>query len=147
VTVRVRFLRLRSVTRSLTLPVATSTTLTLTEVAEQLARTAIADNQGEREITLLAVSISNLCPEHSLQLELPLDTLGERLSKDNRPGSEVESCRWGVDRSIDAIREKFGRTAVGYATSVLSDADWVPEEFRELAERSAGRGASALEGE
>ena len=57
VTVRVRFVHLRSVTRSITLPVATSTTLTLTEVTEQLAR-SIVDNQGEREITLLPVSVS-----------------------------------------------------------------------------------------
>jgi DNA polymerase-4 len=126
------------VTRSITLPVATSTTLTLTEVTEQLARSAIVDNQGEREITLLAVSVSNLCPEHSLQLELPFDIPGRRLSKGNRPGSEVESNRWGVDRTIDAIREKFGRTAVGYATAVFSGADRVPEEFRELAERGPG---------
>jgi len=138
VTVRVRFVHLRSVTRSITLPVATSTTLTLTELAEQLARSAITDNQGEREITLLAVSVSNLSPEHSLQLELPLDAPGRRLSKGNRPRSEVESNRWGVDRSVDAIREKFGRSAVGYADAVFSDADRVPEEFRELAERGHG---------
>ena len=73
VTVRVRFTQLRSVTRSATLPVAISTTLTLTEVADQLAHSALADNREEREITLLAVSVSNLRPEHSLQLELPLD--------------------------------------------------------------------------
>jgi DNA polymerase-4 len=126
------------VTRSITLPVATSTTLTLTEVTEQLARSAIVDNQGEREITLLAVSVSNLCPEHSLQLELPLDISGRRPPQGNRPVSEIESCRWGVDRSVDAIREKFGRTAVGYATAVFSGADRVPEEFRELAERGLG---------
>jgi DNA polymerase-4 len=138
VTVRVRFIHLRSVTRSITLPVATSTTLRLTEVAEQLARSAIADNSGEREITLLAVAVSHLRPEDSWQLELPLATPGGRLSKGNRPGPEVESCRWGVDRSVDAIREKFGRTAVGYATAVFSGADRVPEEFRELAERGPG---------
>ena len=135
VTVRVRFVHLRSVTRSITLPVATSTTLTLTEVADQLARSAVADNQAEREITLLAVSVSNLCPEHSLQLELPLDVPGRGLSGGMRRVSEVECGRWGVDRSIDAIREKFGRSAVGYATAVFSDADRVPEEFRQLAER------------
>jgi DNA polymerase-4 len=138
VTVRVRFVHLRSVTRSITLRVATSTTLTLTEVAEQLARSAIADNQGEREITLLAVSVSNLYPEHSLQLELPLEIPGRRPPRANRPRSEVEADRWGVDRSIDAIREKFGRTAVGYAAVAFSDADRVPEEFRELAERGPG---------
>ncbi len=135
VTVRVRFPHLRSVTRSITLPAAISTTLTLTEVAERLALTAIVENERERELSLLAVSVSNLHPEHSLQLELPLDTdavppLG------SRPGSAVESSRWGLDRSIDAIREKFGRSAVGYAAASLSGTDRVPEEFRELAERT-----------
>jgi DNA polymerase-4 len=73
-----------------------------------------------------------------LQLELPLTTAGRLPPRGNRSGSEVESSRWGVDRSIDAIREKFGRTAVGYATAVFSGADRVPEEFRELAERAPG---------
>jgi DNA polymerase IV len=135
VTVRVRFVQLRSVTRSITLSVPLSTTLTLTELAEQLARSAMADNQEEREITLLAVSVSRLSAEHSLQLKLPLGTSGGLLSRVDRPGADVESSRWGVDRSIDAIREKFGRAAVGYATSVFGSAHQVPEEFRELAER------------
>jgi DNA polymerase-4 len=138
VTVRVRFANLRSVTRSATLPVAISTTLTLIEVAEQLARSALADNRSEPEITLLAVSVSNLRPEHSLQLELPLDPADAPRSKGRRHQSAVEVGRWGVDRSIDAIRDKFGRTAVGYATAIFSDADRVPEDFRELAERGGG---------
>jgi DNA polymerase-4 len=135
VTVRVRFAHMRSVTRSVTLPAAISSTLTLTEVADQLAQSAIADNQGEREITLLAVSVSALRPQHSLQLELPLDFPDLPRTHAHRPGSEVEASRWGVDRSVDAIRDKFGRAAVGYATAVFSGADRVPEEFRELAER------------
>jgi len=134
VTVRVRFSDMRAVTRSATVSVAISTTLTLTEVADQLAQSAIADNPGEREISLLGVSVQNLRPEHSLQLELALDPPDPRRSTVRRPGFAVEAGRWGVDRSIDAIREKFGRTAVGYATTALSDADRVPEEFRELAE-------------
>jgi DNA polymerase IV len=138
VTVRVRFAHLRSVTRSATLPVAISTTLTLIEVAEELARSAIADNRSEPEITLVAVSVSNLRPEHSLQLELPFDPTDAARTKGRRHQSAVEVGRWGVDRSIDAIRDKFGRTAVGYATAVFSDADRVPEEFRELAERGGG---------
>ncbi len=137
VTVRVRFAQLRSVTRSVTLSVAVSTTLTLTEMAENLARSAI-ENQKEREITLLAVSVSNLSPEHSLQIELPLDSLHLRRSTERRPAFEVEACRWEVDRSVDAIRDKFGQTSVGYATAALSAADRVPEEFRELAERGPG---------
>ena len=36
---------------------------------------------------------------------------------------------------MDAIREKFGRTAVGYASVALSPEDRVPEQFRQLAER------------
>ena len=36
---------------------------------------------------------------------------------------------------MDAIREKFGRTAVGYASIALSPEDRVPEQFRQLAEK------------
>jgi DNA polymerase IV len=138
VTVRVRFPHLRSVTRSVTLSVAISTTLTLAEVAEGLVRSVIHDNDRECEITLLAVSISNLRPEHSLQLELPLDSVHSLRAGGLQPGSGIEAFRWGLDRSIDAIRDKFGRAAVGYAAVALSAADRVPEEFRELAERRPG---------
>lgn len=129
VTVRVRFTGLRSVTRSVTLPEPMSATLSLTEVATGLAHSALADHPGEREITLLGVSVSNLRVEDSLQLELGLGSV--RLPA---PGSPIGAARWGVDRSVDAIREKFGRSAVGYASVVLSDIHRVPEEFRELAE-------------
>jgi DNA polymerase IV len=140
VTVRVRFPRLRSVTRSVTLPVAISTTLTLTEVAVELADAALLGNAHEVEITLLAVSVSNLHPEHSLQLGLPIDAhAGYPDSADEAtPSPLVEASRWGVDRSVDAIREKFGRAAVGYAASALSREDRMPEQFRQLAERDPG---------
>ena len=110
----------------------------MTEVAEGLAYAALRDNEREREISLLAVSVSNLHPEHSLQLELPVDAPAWRRHAAPRPRSVVEAGRWGVDRSVDAIRDKFGRTAVGYAAVALSDAERVPEEFRELAERGPG---------
>jgi DNA polymerase IV len=138
VTVRVRFPHLRSVTRSVTLSVAISTTLTLTEVAEGLAHKAILDNERECEITLIAVSVSNLRPNHSLQLELPLDSPDLRRHAEPPPGTVVEAFRWGLDRSVDAIREKFGRSAVGYAAVALSATERVPETFRELAERGQG---------
>jgi len=130
VTVRVRFTDLRSVTRSLTLPAPISTTLTLTEVATELAGEALADHPGEREITLLGISVSQLIDEPSLQLELGLGLAGER----HRPGTAEGSARWAVDRAMDAIRARFGRDAVGYATVLLSERGGVPEEFRELAE-------------
>ncbi len=145
VTVRVRFPHLRAVTRSVTLSVAISTTLTLTEVAEGLALSAILDNEREREITLIAVSVSNLRPDHSLQLELPLDSLNMRQDAGVRLGSVVEASRWGVDRSVDAIRDKFGRTAIGYATVDLSVAERVPEEFREIGRAGPGRSQARSE--
>lgn len=135
VTVRVRFRQLRSVTRSTTLRDAISTTRTLTEIAERLVSTALSENEHEQEITLLAVSISKLRPHHSLQLVLPLEHPAPSVDAGHDAGSIVEASRWGLDRSVDAIRDKFGRAAVGYASVALSAAAHVPEAFRKLAER------------
>jgi len=130
ITVRVRFGGLKSVTRSVTLPVAVSATLTLTELAIDLARTALADHSHEREVTLLAISVSNLVDEPALQLELPLGLADGQ----HRPGTSSGAARWTVDRSVDAVRARFGRDAIGYTTVLFSDEGRVPEEFRELAE-------------
>ena len=130
ITVRVRFTGLRSVTRSVTLPVPISTTLTLTEIATELAGSALNDHPHEREITLLATSVSQLVDELPLQLELSLGLDGDR----HRSGSGAESARLALDRAMDSIRARFGRDAVGYATVMFSELGGVPEEFRELAE-------------
>jgi DNA polymerase-4 len=132
VTVKVRFTDLRSVTRSATAAVAISATLTLADVAVELAGTALADYPREREITLLAVSVTNLVAEPALQLELPLGLGDDR----HRPGTTKGAARWLADRSVDAVRARFGRDAVGYATVMMSDTGRVPEAFRELAERN-----------
>jgi DNA polymerase-4 len=129
VTVRVRFAGMRSVTRSLTLVGPIAATLTLTEVAEQLAWQAIADQGEAVEISLLAISVSNLAVQHAIQLELPLPPDDPR-----RPGSVTGSARWALDTSVDAVRDRFGRQAVGYLPA-RSRAAGVPDEFRELAER------------
>jgi DNA polymerase-4 len=130
VTVRVRFAGMRSVTRSLTLAQPISSTLTLTEVAEQLAWQAIGDQDDPRiEISLLAVSVSNLAIQHTVQLELPL-----RPEDPRRPGSSVGSARWALDRSVDAVRSRFGRAAVGYLPAAMPRSGGVPDGFRELAE-------------
>jgi DNA polymerase-4 len=130
ITVRVRFTGLRSITRSITLPVAIAATLTMTDLATELVTAALADHPGEHEITLLAVSISNLVAEPAWQLELPLG-----LGEDWRPGSPRGSARRAVDRSVDAVRARFGREAVGYLAAMSSADGRVPEAFRELAER------------
>ncbi len=130
VTVRVRFTGMRSVTRSVTLPAPIAATLTLTEVAEQLAWQAIDDqHESSVEISLLAVSVSNLVVEHAIQLELALPPEDPR-----RPGTSKGASRWAVDKSMDAVRRRFGRDAVGYLQSGLSRSHGVPDAFRELAE-------------
>jgi DNA polymerase-4 len=130
VTARVRFPGLRSVTRSSTLPIAISATLTVTEVATELAEVALADDRNRR-ISLLGVSVSNLVAEPVQQLELPLGLAADP----RRPGTPSGAARWQVDRSVDAIRARFGRRAIGYAAVALSPEARVPEGFRELAER------------
>ena len=130
ITVRVRFTGMRSVTRSVTVPAPISTTLTLTELGVELAGAALADHPREREITLVAISVSNLVHEPALQLELPLDLDDERL----RPGTASGSALWALDRAVDAARARFGRDAVGYAAVTFSDLGGVPDEFRELAQ-------------
>ena len=129
VTVRVRFAGMKAVTRSVTLPGAVAATLTLTEVAEQLAWQAIRDQDAPVEISLLAISVSNLTVQHAIQLELPVPPDDPR-----RPGSAIGSARWALDSSVDAVRDRFGREAVGYLPA-RARSRGVPDEFRELAER------------
>jgi DNA polymerase IV len=130
VTVRVRFPDMASVTRATTLPGGVSTTRTLAEVGVGLALAAIADHPEHDEISLLAVSVSNLVPETPVQLELSLGLADER----HRPGSATTSSRAALDHAVDGLRARFGRDALGYAATVLDDDRRVPEAFRELAE-------------
>jgi DNA polymerase-4 len=130
VTVRVRFADLRSVTRSLTLPAPVSATAILAEIAEDLVRGVLASHPEEKTISLLAISVSNLEKRAALQLELRLGLADE----DRRPGSRKGAARWLADCAVDMIRERFGWEAAGYA-SVLGSSSFVPDEFRELAEK------------
>jgi DNA polymerase-4 len=129
VTVRVRFADMRAVTRSITMSEPVASTLTLREIAESLVLHALADHPAERMVTLLAISISNLGPEPEAQIELPFLPDDAR-----RPGSPSGVARLAVDRSMDAVRRRFGRTSVGYGAVALSKRSMVPDEFRELAE-------------
>ncbi|WP_292104567.1 MFS transporter [Mesorhizobium sp.] len=131
VTVRVRFADMRAVTRSVTLEQPIQATAMLAEIAEELVRGVLAANRHEREISLLAISVSHLEESAELQLELPLGLADERL----KPGSRKGLARFGADRAIDRIRQRFGKEAVGYGAAALEAARSVPDEFRELAEK------------
>jgi len=131
VTVRVRFADLRSVTRSVTLDAPISATAILAEVAEELVRTVLARHPGEKTISLLAISVSNLETHADLQLELPLGLVDEG----RRPGAKKGMARFLADRAIDAVRDRFGWDAVGYGSVALGLSRSVPDAFRELAEK------------
>lgn len=131
VTVRVRFADLRAVTRSLTLDQPISATAMLAEIAGELVRGVLAANPREKTISLLAISVSQLEESAELQLELPLGLADEK----QRPGSRQGLARFGADRAIDKIRQRFGREAVGYGAVALEARRSVPDAFRELAEK------------
>jgi DNA polymerase-4 len=129
VTVRVRFPRMRSVTRSTTLPEPISTTRALADVSVELAQTALADNDGEREITLVAISVSGLVSASAVQMALPL----ARPDAPVRPTAPSD-LRIALDHAVDEVRAKFGRAALGHAAVVFREGGGAPDEFRELAQ-------------
>ena len=73
--------------------------------------------------------------QSELQLELPLGLPDEK----RRPGTRQGAARWSADRAMDAIRERFGRDAIGYAAVALDRRRSVPDAFRELAEKDLGK--------
>jgi len=131
ITARVRFADLRAVTRSVTLPAPISATVILAEVAEDLVATALHDHPDEETISLLAIGVSHLADDAALQLELPFELDGE----ERRPGTAKGAARWVLDRSVDRVREKYGRELVGYGSVALGQQRSVPDAFRELAEK------------
>jgi DNA polymerase-4 len=108
-----------------------SATGILAEVAEDLVRGVLASYPHETTISLLAISMSNLEEQIALQLELPLGLADEK----RQPGSKAGAARWLADRALDAIRDRFGWEAAGYASVMLGTARSVPDAFRELAEK------------
>jgi len=130
--VRVRFADMHSVTRSVTLDAPISATAILAEIAEELVRVALADHPEEENISLLAIFVSHLEKHWKVQLELPLGLEDEK----RRPGTTSGMARWTADRAIDLIRYRFGWDAVGYGSVMLGLSRSVPDEFRELAEKS-----------
>lgn len=78
------------------------------EVAIDLVRRVLADNPGERTISPLAISGSNLGADPFPQLELPL-----HLADDGRrPGRRKGMARLRADRAVDATCDRSGREVV-----------------------------------
>ena len=88
-------------------------------------------NAGEKTISLLAISVSNLEESPILQLELPLSLRDEC----RRPGAVSGAARSAADRAVDTIRDRFGWDAIGYGSIAIGMPRSVAEEFRQLAEK------------
>jgi DNA polymerase-4 len=131
VTVRVRFAKMDSASRSVTLDAPISATVILAEIAEELVRAVLADHPDEKTISLLAISVSHLEEHWDVQLELPLGLRDEA----RRPGTKKGMARWAADCAVDKIRDRFGWDAIGYASVALGISRSVPDEFRKLAEK------------
>lgn len=131
ITVRVRFRDMSAVTRSATIDSPLAATTSLAEIAEDLVRVVRADHPDQQTITLLAISVAHLVRDPLLQLELPLGLGGEA----RRTGSRQGRARLTADHTIDRIRTRFGREAIGYGPVALEKREGVPDTFRSLAEK------------
>ena len=111
ITVRVRFSDFQSVTRARTLHAATAATAVLHRVAASLVAGVVAE-YPDRGVSLLAISVSKLCPASPLQLALPL-------ADDDLVGSARELELQDLDGRVDELRSRFGKEAVGSAAVLL----------------------------
>ncbi len=107
VVLRFRFDDFSRATRSHTLPELTSDTTLLLGTCRRLLVT-MEPVIVERGITLLGLSITNLCDADAVQLSLPFDEL-------------AFADGTALDDALDGVREKFGTSSIGRATNVGRD--------------------------
>lgn len=108
VVLRLRFDDYSRVTRSHTMAEATSRNAVLLAVARALLDAARPMIQ-RRGLTLIGVTLTNLCDQSAIQLALAFDRASE------------------LDSALDALRERFGVSAISRGTLVGRDPDpWVP---------------------
>jgi DNA polymerase IV len=103
VVLRMRFDDFTRATRSHTLPRATAHTPTILDAARRLLATArpMIERQG---LTLIGVTVGNLDNDAFIQLELPFDRYSGEL-----------------DTALDAVRDRFGSSAVTRAVLIGRD--------------------------
>ncbi len=107
VVLRFRFDDYARATRSHTLSESTSDTSLLLGACRRLLAN-MEPTIVERGITLLGLSITNLCDADAVQLSLPF---AELAFADGTP----------LDEALDGVREKFGTSSIGRATNVGRD--------------------------
>ena len=104
VVLRIRFGDFTRITRSATVPEATDITTPLLHVARRLLD-GVWPDAVERGLTLVGISLTNLQSADAVQLVLPF----ERRS------------RAALDRVVDEVRERYGRSALVSATLLGRD--------------------------
>jgi DNA polymerase IV len=118
VTVRARFTDMASVTRAKTLRGPTASSAVLYRTGAALVD-KILDDHPDRGLNLLGISVSNLERGSALQLEFGVD------DDEASPGNPRELDLQALDEAVDALRQKFGRRAVGPGSDLLGDtSDW-----------------------
>jgi DNA polymerase-4 len=121
VVLRLRFDDFTRVTRSHTLRAATTQTAPIQDAARELLREAMPMIL-DRGITLIGLSLANLSGEDREQLELPLDAREEPRSALAGAGSGDPGRDPGaLDRTLDAVRARFGAASVNRATQLGRD--------------------------
>lgn len=107
VILRFRFDDFTRVTRSHTVSESTSDTARLLDACRTVLA-AMKPTIAEKGITLLGLSVTNLCDADAVQLALPF-----------------EAAKFGdgtaLDEALDGVREKFGTALIGRATNVGRD--------------------------
>ena len=82
-------------------------------------------------MNLLGISVSNLESGSTLQLELGLD-------EEAAPGNPRELELQALDEAVDALREKFGKRAIGPGSDLLGDSSDFAEGLSDIMSRDEG---------
>lgn len=116
VTIKVRFGDLSSVTRSTTMSGSTDATGSVAVVAAKMLERVIAEFPNH-ETTLLGVAVSGMATGQPTQLALGVD------DGDVSGGSPRELSYTELDKSVDALRRRFGADVVTHGSDLLSRRD------------------------